>query len=121
MRPQRKAWFRFPSLPWFACLFGAASFAVASQTAVPAAVQAAEVNLYSSRHYEVDDQLYKKFTKETGIKVNVVQAGGSELIQRIQREGRNSPADIFLTADAGVIGQAQQREDRKSTRLNSSH
>lgn len=72
-----------------------------------APVQAAEVNLYSSRHYQSDEDLYKVFTKETGIVVNVIQAGGSDLIQRLQREGRNSPADVFLTEDAGVIGRAE--------------
>jgi iron(III) transport system substrate-binding protein len=71
-----------------------------------APAQAAEVNLYSSRHYQTDEELYKDFTKATGIKVNVIQAGGSDLIQRLQREGRNSPADVFLTEDAGVIGRA---------------
>lgn len=72
-----------------------------------APLQAAEVNLYSSRHYQTDEELYKDFTKATGIKVNVIQAGGSDLIQRLQREGRNSPADVFLTEDAGVIGRAE--------------
>lgn len=70
------------------------------------AAQAADVNLYSSRHYQSDEELYKIFTKETGINVNVIQSGGSDLIQRLQREGRNSPADVFLTEDAGVIGRA---------------
>lgn len=85
-------------------VIGAALFAFAT----PSPVQAAgDVNLYSSRHYETDAELYKVFTKETGIQVNVIQAGGSDLIQRLQREGRNSPADVFLTEDAGVIGRAE--------------
>ncbi|HTI85901.1 MAG TPA: Fe(3+) ABC transporter substrate-binding protein [Alphaproteobacteria bacterium] len=89
--------FRIRSLA-VAALFGAL-------TALPGAAFAeGEVNLYSSRHYATDDALYKEFTRQTGIKVNVVQAGGGELIQRIQREGENSPADLFLTEDAGVIG-----------------
>lgn len=95
---------RFSLLPGFATgLFGATLLALTAQSPV----QAAEVNLYTSRHYQSDEELYKTFTKDTGIKVNVIQAGGSELIQRLQREGRNSPADVFLTADAGVIGQAE--------------
>jgi iron(III) transport system substrate-binding protein len=72
---------------------------------VPVAAHAqGEVNLYSSRHYETDEELYRAFTKQSGIKVNVIQAGGNELIQRIEREGANSPADVFLAEDAGVVG-----------------
>lgn len=85
-------------------VIGAALLAFATQSPAQAA---GEVNLYSSRHYETDSELYKVFTKETGIRVNVIQAGGSDLIQRLQREGRNSPADVFLTEDAGVIGRAE--------------
>ncbi|WP_066343947.1 Fe(3+) ABC transporter substrate-binding protein [Geminocystis sp. NIES-3708] len=67
-----------------------------------------EINLYSSRHYNTDMKLYKDFEKQTGIKVNLVEGKGEELLQRIKSEGRNSPADIFLTADVGNIWQAQQ-------------
>jgi iron(III) transport system substrate-binding protein len=67
------------------------------------------LNLYTARHYDSDQQLYAQFAKQTGIKVNVVQAGGNELIQRVEREGRNSPADILIAADAAVIGRAQAR------------
>lgn len=86
-----------------ASLGAAALLSVTAQ----APLRAAEVNLYSSRHYQTDEELYKDFTTATGIKVNVIQAGGSDLIQRLQREGRNSPADVFLTEDAGVIGRAE--------------
>ena len=53
-----------------------------------------EVNVYSHRHYEADDALYAKFTKETGIKVNIVKASADALIERIKAEGESSPADI---------------------------
>lgn len=67
-----------------------------------------QINLYSSRHYNTDQRLYKDFQKQTGIKVNLIEGKGEELLQRIKSEGRNSPADIFLTADIGNIWQAQQ-------------
>lgn len=67
-----------------------------------------EINLYSSRHYNTDNKLYENFEKQTGIKVNLIEGKGEELLQRIKSEGRNSPADIFLTADVGNIWQAQQ-------------
>ncbi|MBL1208786.1 Fe(3+) ABC transporter substrate-binding protein [Geminocystis sp. GBBB08] len=67
-----------------------------------------QINLYSSRHYNTDMKLYTDFEKQTGIKVNLVEGKGEELLQRIKSEGRNSPADIFLTADVGNIWLAQQ-------------
>ncbi|MFZ9140247.1 MAG: Fe(3+) ABC transporter substrate-binding protein, partial [Burkholderiaceae bacterium] len=45
------------------------------------------LNLYTARHYSSDDALYEKFTKATGIKVNVVSAGDEALLQRIKSEG----------------------------------
>ena len=60
-----------------------------------------EVNLYSQRHYGVDELQYKNFTELTGIKVNVVKANADELIERLKNEGENSPADLFITVDAG--------------------
>jgi iron(III) transport system substrate-binding protein len=68
-----------------------------------------EINLYSSRHYNTDNKLYRDFEKQTGIKVNLVEGEGQELLERIKSEGRNSKADIFLTADAGNLWQAQKR------------
>ena len=62
-----------------------------------------EVNIYSSRHYDTDEHLYSDFTAETGIQVNRIEGTPEELIARMQAEGANSPADIFLTVDAGRI------------------
>ncbi len=67
-----------------------------------------EVNLYSSRHYNTDGRLYENFTRQTGIKVNLIEAKGDPLIERIKTEGRNSPADILITVDAGRLWRADQ-------------
>ena len=69
-----------------------------------------EVNLYSQRHYAVDELQYKNFTKLTGIKVNVVKANADELIERLKNEGENSPADLFITVDAGKLQKAAEFE-----------
>jgi iron(III) transport system substrate-binding protein len=61
------------------------------------------LNLYSSRHYNTDRALYDDFTKQTGIRINLVEGKEDELIQRLKSEGRNSPADIFITVDAGRL------------------
>ena len=66
------------------------------------------VNLYSARHYDVDEQLYAEFTDETGIAVNVIEGKPDELIERIVNEGEQSPADVFVAADAGRLWRAQE-------------
>ena len=66
-----------------------------------------EVNLYSTRHYDTDKQLFKMFEEKTGIKVNVVKAKASALIKRIQSEGDKSPADLLITADAARLYKAK--------------
>ncbi len=71
-------------------------------------VQAAEtVNVYSSRHYQADKMIYANFEKKTGIRVNVVEGNVNALFERLRREGRNSPADVLITVDAGNLGRAQ--------------
>lgn len=67
-----------------------------------------EVNLYTSRHYDVDDTLYKEFEKETGIKVNVIKGEPDELLERIKREGNATKADLFLTADVARLYRAKE-------------
>lgn len=69
---------------------------------------AGEVNLYSSRHYDTDLALYEDFTKQTGIKVNRIEADADALIERIQSEGEFSPADILITVDAGRLWRAEE-------------
>ncbi|QCJ43799.1 Fe(3+) ABC transporter substrate-binding protein [Bacillus sp. S3] len=65
------------------------------------------VNVYTARHYEADDEVYKKFTEKTGIKVNVVKAEAEELIERLKREGESTQADLFITVDGGVLANAK--------------
>ncbi|GEQ97361.1 iron deficiency-induced protein A [Iodidimonas gelatinilytica] len=79
-------------------------------------VKAQEVNIYSSRHYQTDERLYSDFEKATGIHVNRLEGGGDALIERISQEGRNSPADILLTVDAGMLWRAEDAGLFQSTR-----
>lgn len=69
--------------------------------------QGGEVNIYTARHYDVDAELYAKFTEETGIKVNVVEGAAPELIERLKREGASTPADLFITVDGGILNTAK--------------
>lgn len=65
------------------------------------------VNIYSSRHYDTDLRLYSDFTRQTGIKVNRIEAKSNALIERIKTEGNFSPADLLITVDAGVLWRAE--------------
>lgn len=69
---------------------------------------AQQLNIYSARHYETDEALYEGFTDMTGIRLNRLEGGSDELITRMSREGRYSPADILITVDAGRLFRAEQ-------------
>lgn len=94
-------------------IFGGAlalSLAACSAGEEPAAPVAdnGEVNIYSARHYDTDLALYDEFTAETGIKVNRIEADSDALIERIESEGEFSPADVFITVDAGRLWRAEE-------------
>lgn len=74
----------------------------------PVHAQERVLNLYSSRHYQTDQALYDNFTKQTGIKVNLIEGGEDALIERIRNEGDKSPADVLITVDAGRLWRAEQ-------------
>lgn len=82
-----------------ALCFGTAGMATAKEKVL---------NLYSARHYQTDEALYSNFTKQTGIKINRIEAGENELLERIKNEGANSPADVFLTVDAARLAKADE-------------
>ena len=67
---------------------------------------AAVVNVYNARHYGTDQALWDGFKAATGVTVNVIQGSHDQLIQRIKSEGRNSPADVLITVDAGRLALA---------------
>ncbi|MFP4154945.1 MAG: Fe(3+) ABC transporter substrate-binding protein [Halothiobacillaceae bacterium] len=71
------------------------------------AATAAEVNVYSGRAEVFVKPLLEKFTDQTGIEVNLLSAKDDALIARLESEGRNSPADVLLTADAGRLLRAE--------------
>lgn len=72
--------------------------------------QAEVVNVYSHRHYEVDEQLFDQFTEQTGIEVKVVNASADELIKKLEMEGESSPADVLITVDAGRLYRARDKD-----------
>lgn len=84
--------------------------ALSALVLVSSLVASNEVNVYSSRHYDTDKLVYKMFEKKTGIKVKVIQAKDDALIKRMESEGKNSPADIFITVDAARIERATNKK-----------
>lgn len=61
------------------------------------------LNVYSHRHYGIDQEVNAAFTEKTGIEVRVVNADADQLIERLKSEGENSPADLLVTVDAGRL------------------
>ncbi len=73
-----------------------------------AALAEGEVNVYSSRHYGNDDELFNGFTEKTGITVNRIEGKGPALLERMKSEGEDGPADVFITVDAGMFWRAEE-------------
>jgi iron(III) transport system substrate-binding protein len=89
-------------------LAGLAAFAVIAALGTPADADQAEVNVYSARHYQTDQALYDNFTRQTGIKLNLIEASDEQIVERLRSEGQNSPADVVLLVDAGRLWRADQ-------------
>jgi len=86
----------------------AAMAAAVALAAFSQALPAAEVNLYSARKEELIKPLLDRFTSETGVEVNLVTGKADALLERLRAEGRNSPADLLITTDAGRLHRARE-------------
>lgn len=82
--------------------------ATGALTAAPSFAEG-ELNLYSSRHYDTDERLYSDFEEMTGIKINRIEGNADELIARMEAEGANSPADIFMSVDTVRLSRAKDK------------
>jgi iron(III) transport system substrate-binding protein len=69
-----------------------------------------EINIYSARNYDVDKDLLLRFESETGIKVNLFEGKGDELIERLKLEKTDPIADIFMTVGAETLYPALQND-----------
>lgn len=87
---------------------GLCLFLVVSGAAAAPAFANGEVNVYTYRQPALIDPLFEAFTAKTGIKVRAVFAENG-LVERLAQEGRNSPADVLLTADVGRLVEAASR------------
>lgn len=71
------------------------------------ALSAGEVNIYSSRKAQLIKPALEMFTEKTGIQVNLVTGKAKALLKRLESEGRNTPADLLITTDAGNLHAAK--------------
>jgi iron(III) transport system substrate-binding protein len=92
----------------FKALRGFGALALLVGMTSPVQADSGEVNIYSLRQTYLIQPLLDSFTKKTGIKTNVIFADKG-LIERIVAEGANSPADLLLTADIGLLDSAVQQ------------
>jgi len=67
------------------------------------------VTIYSSRNEQLIKPLLDKYTEETGVKIELITDKTGPLMARLQAEGKNTPADMLLTVDAGNLWQAAQQ------------
>jgi iron(III) transport system substrate-binding protein len=73
-----------------------------------AAALAEEVVVYSARNEQLIKPLFDAYTKDTGVQIKFITDKEGPLMARLKAEGRNTPADILLTVDAGNLWQAAQ-------------
>ena len=83
------------------------SLLLLSLSIAPSAQSAEEVNIYSARQEVLIRPLLDAFTTSTGITVNVISSDADALLNRIENEAQNSPADVLLTTDAGRLWRAK--------------
>jgi len=69
---------------------------------------AAEVNIYSARKEDLIKPILESFTEKYGIEINLITGKADALLQRLISEGKNSPADILITTDAGRLYRAKK-------------
>lgn len=86
----------------------ATMMAAAALLAAPAIAAESVVNIYSARKEALILPLLERFKADTGIEFRLVTGKADALLERLQREGKLSPADVFITVDAGRLQRAKE-------------
>jgi iron(III) transport system substrate-binding protein len=68
----------------------------------------ADLQIYTARHYDLEEA-FGTFTDETGITVEFISGDDAELLERLKAEGDDTPADVFMTVDAGNLWNAAKQ------------
>jgi len=69
-----------------------------------------KIIVYSARNEQLIKPVFDAFTQETGIPIQFITDKEGPLLQRLRAEGSKTPADIFITVDAGNLWQAAEME-----------
>lgn len=83
-------------------------FSLVALSLLASMAHATTVNVYSARKENLIKPMLDRFTEQTGIEVRLLTGSGDALLARLQNEGANSPADLFLTVDAGNLHRAAE-------------
>ncbi len=86
----------------------AAAMLLVTMLAQPLMASAEVLNIYSARQEALIKPLLDEYSSKTGVEINLVTGKGDALLTRLQSEGRNSPADLLITTDAGRLYRAQE-------------
>ena len=70
--------------------------------------EAGDIQVYSARHYDLEDA-FVEFEEQTGLKVDFIYGDDTELLERLKAEGDDTPADVFVTVDAGNLANAAEQ------------
>jgi iron(III) transport system substrate-binding protein len=79
---------------------------VAADAGTAAAPATAELVVYTSRNEQLVKPLFERYTRETGVRITYLTDKAPPLMERLQAEGSRTPADVFITVDAGNLWQA---------------
>jgi len=85
------------------------SEAESSEAAEPAAAEPARLVVYTSRQPHLIEPLFDRYTGETGIDIDYINDSEAALIERLDAEGSETVADVFMTVDAGNLWHATER------------
>lgn len=96
-------------MPRFARPVLAVGLVAAAIAIMPLAVGAqagAELLVYSSRSHYGAEQVFRDFTRDTGIRITFFEGSNDEVFERLRTEGSRTKADVLLTVDAGNLWKA---------------
>ena len=77
---------------------------------LPAQSDREAINIYSARKQELIQPLLEDFQAMSGIEVNLVTGNADELLTRLELEAEATPADLFITVDAGRLHRAKEAD-----------
>lgn len=81
---------------------------LAGSLALSTTLHGAEINVYSARKEELIKPILDTFTARSGITINLLTGDADVLLKRLETEGKQSPADMLITTDAGRLSKATE-------------